>query len=398
MQYDPPQDPNVFIHRVWHEWAEKEVLLVSFYQRRKLMWNFCISEGFLWLRENALMMLMTLFLRLARGMRASNSQNPSASLASSNGPSWQKHDSFNGSVGSLATVSSATQSSLLHSEEAKKLMSREDCYTLQPGGKLETLESTKHYGSSDLQTTVSRYLLYQMDLLKLQAEAASFLSPPPYILEQFGETLASTAGTKTASVVNRVNVLTDTQAKVAQNASSEVDDDIEAFVEQKLKELEFVNQSTYLPAQMHPVFVPNHLKGHSCPHSEVHGAANIGVDSLIATELDRTFEVGKKQVSKLESSSAGSDTAKDIGESSIISKHIVNGTPWERELVGLFVELVKLKAGLGSTCLVTMKNLWHDLIKTACSLGAFRWYSVVGFSSWVWTGVSRAFVKSDREI
>ncbi|KAK6926855.1 hypothetical protein RJ641_008574 [Dillenia turbinata] len=384
------------------------------------------------------------------GMRASNSQHPAGSLASSNGPSWQKPDSFNGSVGSMTAVPSTT---LLHSEEGKKLM-----------GKLETLESTKHHSSSDFQTTLSEMRAMSnghpdtasrgsqfscppamkddhrgssvVPLIKntevsvqsysagpeksdsvspagkfqnlhsevlstntgeqLENEDSAVIGPnsslsgsmlqkstgnhslPPYILEQFGETLSSTAGTNTASVVNGVNVSrdqcdlrTDMQAQVAQNASSEADDDIEAFVEQRLKDLEFVNQSPYLPTQMHPVHVPNHLKGHSWPDSEVRGATNIGVDSLIvdnkfiggstshasgvsslsngyhenlvscATELDRTFvrscllpnEAGKKQVSKPEGSSVGSNTAKDIGESSIISNILsMDFDPWDDSL------------------------------------------------------------------
>ncbi|OVA09934.1 RNA recognition motif domain [Macleaya cordata] len=84
------------------------------------------------------------------GLRVSNGRPPTANSACSDGPAKQKPD---GSFSSV--VASSTQSSTLHTDVGKRPLVTEESHTLRLNGRVESLESSKHYIVRDCQTTVS---------------------------------------------------------------------------------------------------------------------------------------------------------------------------------------------------------------------------------------------------
>nr|GEW69971.1 DNA/RNA helicase, DEAD/DEAH box type, N-terminal [Tanacetum cinerariifolium] len=64
VQYDPPQDPDVFIHRDGRtaRLVRQGSAIVFFYQRRKHMWIFCVLvKQFHWKRVHAVKRHLTWF-------------------------------------------------------------------------------------------------------------------------------------------------------------------------------------------------------------------------------------------------------------------------------------------------------------------------------------------------
>uniref|UniRef100_A0A5B6ZGY8 CCR4-NOT transcription complex subunit 4 n=1 Tax=Davidia involucrata TaxID=16924 RepID=A0A5B6ZGY8_DAVIN len=89
------------------------------------------------------------------GMRASNSQPPSASLACSNGPSKPKPDTCSGSIVFSTAVASAAHISTLDGDVGKKLIPNEESLTIQHKGRLESPETMKQDIGTNHRATAS---------------------------------------------------------------------------------------------------------------------------------------------------------------------------------------------------------------------------------------------------
>ncbi|XVF05628.1 hypothetical protein REPUB_Repub05bG0189100 [Reevesia pubescens] len=102
--------------------------------------------------------------------------------------------------------------------------------------------------------------------------------------EHYREPLSSPAAGRSVTSPNEVRVSkeqpdwrTDMQTQVVANTSSEVEDDILSFDNQRLKDPEVISRSSYVPISLH---LSNHSRSHSLQHSETFGAANLNADAL----------------------------------------------------------------------------------------------------------------------
>lgn len=88
-------------------------------------------------------------------MRAFNNQSPSTSLASSNGPLKQKHETGGGSIEFSKAVAGTTDVPLLHGDVGKNFISNIEGQTLLHKGQEEPLKTDGQYEGTDHQTTAS---------------------------------------------------------------------------------------------------------------------------------------------------------------------------------------------------------------------------------------------------
>ncbi|XVE79702.1 hypothetical protein DITRI_Ditri14bG0079000 [Diplodiscus trichospermus] len=163
---------------------------------------------------------------------------------------------------------------------------------------------------------------------------------------------------------------TDTQTQVVGNTSSEVEEDVLSFDNQRLKDPEVISRSSYVPNSPISHHLANHSRSHSLQHCETFGAVNLNADTLfvdnkvsdslrlhgsslsslsngypekyvssgIGSDITREGslllpnEVKGKQVGRF-LGNAESNAARDTGESSIISNILsLDFDTWDESL------------------------------------------------------------------
>ncbi|XP_021690314.2 uncharacterized protein LOC110671981 isoform X2 [Hevea brasiliensis] len=172
--------------------------------------------------------------------------------------------------------------------------------------------------------------------------------------DQFREPVASPGSEKIYGPREQPDWRTDRQIQAVTNSVSEVEEDIISFDNQRLKDPEVVNRTSYLPNSANSLHVSNHSRSHSLQHNEPFSAVNVNSDPLFmdnrvgdrslvhasnynvmpngypeklyssSAGLDRNMEHsfsllnegdGGKQMGRFQEDTA----ALDVGESSIIS-------------------------------------------------------------------------------
>ncbi|XVF68631.1 hypothetical protein PTKIN_Ptkin11bG0017000 [Pterospermum kingtungense] len=141
--------------------------------------------------------------------------------------------------------------------------------------------------------------------------------------EHYREPLSSTAAGRSVTSPNGLCVSkdqsdwgTDTQTQVVGNTSSEVEEDILFFDNQRLKDPEVISRSSYVPNSPISLHLPNHSRSHSLQQSETFGAVNLNADTLfVDNKVSNSLSLHGSNVSSLPngypekyiSSSIGSD-------------------------------------------------------------------------------------------
>lgn len=161
-----------------------------------------------------------------------------------------------------------------------------------------------------------------------------------YYAEQFKESLTSPVSRKVSTTINGVCVpdeqhdwRSDSQTQVVLNTCSEVEDDILSFDNQRIKDSEVVNGTTYLSNSSHLLHHSNDLRGKSSQLDDIHNGVGSNADPIFVgrkfSEGSLTHAPGASVISngfpdKRVGNSAGLDRANasatmDVGENSIIS-------------------------------------------------------------------------------
>ncbi|XWS28925.1 hypothetical protein CRYUN_Cryun25bG0113700 [Craigia yunnanensis] len=181
-----------------------------------------------------------------------------------------------------STFDHAGQSFISSSEKAGSISSTD--------GKIQSL-------FSDMSTlTIARDVLNgHSDVVRLSSSASdhgSSSSPSNRGLQQcytehYREPLSSPAAGRSVTSPNRVCVSkeqsdwrTDTQTQLGTNTSSEAEEDILSFDNQRLKDPEVISRSSYVPNSPISLHLSNHSRSHSLQHSETFGAVNLNADPL----------------------------------------------------------------------------------------------------------------------
>ncbi|GAV71373.1 RRM_5 domain-containing protein [Cephalotus follicularis] len=193
-----------------------------------------------------------------------------------------------------------------------------------------------------------------------------------YQSEQYREQLSAPAVGKAATSINGLcasaedcDWRTDQQTHAAINMSSEIEDDVVSFDNQRLKDPEVVSRSTFLPNSANSLHLSSHSRSHSLQQNDVYGAFNVSADPLfvdskasnstflhasgvsvssngypekLVTGSDRTVdqslllpnELKGKHVGRFHSE-ADSSAGLDTGENSIIS-NILDFDTWDDSL------------------------------------------------------------------
>ncbi|GMI88924.1 hypothetical protein like AT3G45630 [Hibiscus trionum] len=73
---------------------------------------------------------------------------------------------------------------------------------------------------------------------------------------------------------------TDTHIQAVENISSEVEEDILSFDNQRLKDPELISRSSYVPNLPIPLHLSDHSRSHSLQHGEAFGSVNLNNDTL----------------------------------------------------------------------------------------------------------------------
>ncbi|GLT43258.1 hypothetical protein SLA2020_172220 [Shorea laevis] len=195
--------------------------------------------------------------------------------------------------------------------------------------------------------------------------------------EHYQESISSPVTGRSMSALNGVSVSkdqpdwgTESQTRAVINSTSEVEDDILSFDNQRLKDPEVVNRSTYLPNSASPFHSTNHSRSHSLQNNEPFNSVNLNVDNMFVDNKlsDSSLLHGsslssisngypdKLLSSGIDSDASGEgyfllsnelkgkqkgwlfgnadrDTAKDTGESSIISNMLsLDFDTWDEPL------------------------------------------------------------------
>ncbi|MFQ6619569.1 hypothetical protein Gotur_000516 [Gossypium turneri] len=80
---------------------------------------------------------------------------------------------------------------------------------------------------------------------------------------------------------------TDARIQAEKNTSSEVEEDILCFDNQRLKDPEVITRSSYVPNSPISLHLSNHSKSHSLQHNEAFGAVNLNADTLLVDDKAR---------------------------------------------------------------------------------------------------------------
>ncbi|XWS74234.1 hypothetical protein CRYUN_Cryun02cG0198100 [Craigia yunnanensis] len=194
--------------------------------------------------------------------------------------------------------------------------------------------------------------------------------------EHYREPLSSPAAGRSVTSPNGVYFSkdqsgwrTDTQTQAVANTSSEVEEDILSFDNQRLKDPEVISRSSYVPNSPISFHLSNHSRSHSLQHSQTFGAINLNADTLfVDNKVNDSLRLHGTSVSSLSNGypekyirSIGSDIntegslmlsnegkgkqmgrfhgnvesndAKDTGESSIISNMLsLDFDTWDESL------------------------------------------------------------------
>ncbi|XP_017604034.1 uncharacterized protein LOC108450777 isoform X6 [Gossypium arboreum] len=109
---------------------------------------------------------------------------------------------------------------------------------------------------------------------------------------------------------------TDARIQAEKNTSSEVEEDILSFDNQRLKDPEVITRSSYVPNSPISLHLSNHSRSHSLQHNEAIGAVNLNADTLLVDDKARdnschqganVSSLSNGYLDKYVSSSIGSD-------------------------------------------------------------------------------------------
>ncbi|KAK3036811.1 hypothetical protein RJ639_031289, partial [Escallonia herrerae] len=278
-------------------------------------------------------------LMITRGIRASNSQPPSSSIACSNGSFKHKPETPSESLAFL--TGSRGQVSILHGDTGKK--AKEESHITQHICKLEPLETVKHYINSDNRRTASEAPLtpglpatsisnsltrtpaYKdkekpirappsltssiglsgraggpgpEKVLSVAAEGKiqnlssdmSLMSLDRHQVEQQssaekfkGHLVSRAAGNGATSVEDccvtreQSDLRSDPQPQVAKVALPEVEEDILSFEVQRLKDPEVISQASFIPILSQSLHLSNDSRGYS--PQLAYGSLKVNIDS-----------------------------------------------------------------------------------------------------------------------
>ncbi|KAK6271870.1 PREDICTED: uncharacterized protein LOC18590831 isoform X1 [Theobroma cacao] len=263
--------------------------------------------------------------------------------------------------------SNVTSSTFDHAEQSFISPSEKEGNISSTDGKIQSL-------CSDMSAlTLDRNVLNGLSSLVRPSSSASdhgsSSSPGSQGLQQryidhYREPLSSPAAGRAVTSPNGVCISkeqsdwrTDMQTQAVANTSSEVEEDILSFDNQRLKDPEVISRSSYVPNSPSSLHLSNHSGSHSLHRNEGLGAINLNADTLfVDNKLSESLRFHGSSVSSLSNGypekyissssigsdiitegslllpnegkgkkmgrflgNAGSDAAKDTGESSIIS-------------------------------------------------------------------------------
>ncbi|KAK8288128.1 hypothetical protein V6Z12_D07G105200 [Gossypium hirsutum] len=77
---------------------------------------------------------------------------------------------------------------------------------------------------------------------------------------------------------------TDARIQAEKNTSSEVEEDVLSFDNQRLKDPEVITRSSYVPNSPISLHLSNHSRSHSLQHNEAFGAVNLNADTLLVDD------------------------------------------------------------------------------------------------------------------
>ncbi|KAJ7947752.1 RNA binding (RRM/RBD/RNP motifs) family protein [Quillaja saponaria] len=270
----------------------------------------------------------------AWGTRASNCQPSPVGLASANGPTKLKPDIGSGTLAFSSAVAGTTQPCTLHGDTGKRPPLAEDSYTVHPKCKNELLDPYKQLSSIDSQID-SGEKPATSDGPPATVTLSSLLSCPQSLKDSDRGSIMTTSTMNpmnatghscTTGLENEGNLTTkeevenlcsnmssininrnvrnvtaatsvhgvylsreqwnssrdsevNSQALVMTNSSTEVEEDIISFDNQRLKDPEVLCRSPYSPTSAGLLHVSNHSRPYSSQNSERHDAVNVNGDS-----------------------------------------------------------------------------------------------------------------------
>ncbi|KAA3471766.1 CCR4-NOT transcription complex subunit 4 [Gossypium australe] len=208
----------------------------------------------------------------------------SASKSLSSQLSCPPASSYNDQV---ASVPSTATNSVFDHEQSLISPVGEVGSTSTADGKIQSL-------CSDMSTlTLDKTLLNgHSDLVRPSSSASGYRSsnsPSSQGLQQcctelYSEHLSSPVGGRSMTSHNGGCVSQEqsdwrTQTQVVENTSSEVEEDVLSFDNQRIKDPEVISHSSYLPNSTVSLHLSNHSRAHSLQHSETFGAVNMNADT-----------------------------------------------------------------------------------------------------------------------
>ncbi|GMI84063.1 hypothetical protein like AT3G45630 [Hibiscus trionum] len=125
--------------------------------------------------------------------------------------------------------------------------------------------------------------------------------------EHYLEPLNSVATGRSATSPNRVSVSkeqsdwrTDAQTRAVENTSSEVEEDILSFDNQRLKDPEVISRPNYMPNSPISLHLSNHSRSHSYQYGDSLGAVNLNADTgFVDNKVSDSLQLHESRVSSI---------------------------------------------------------------------------------------------------
>ncbi|XWS71772.1 hypothetical protein CRYUN_Cryun03dG0167400 [Craigia yunnanensis] len=227
--------------------------------------------------------------------------------------------------------------------------------SIEKAGSISSTDGKIQSLCSDMSTlTLNRNLLNEhSDVVRPSTSASTHGSSSPpssqglqqCYTEHYPEPLSSPAAGRSATSPNRVFVSkeqsdcrTDTQTQAVVDQSSEIEEDILSFDNQRLKDPEVISHSSYVLNSPISLNLSNHSRSHSLQHSETFGAVNLNADTLfVDNKVSDSLRPHGSSVSSLSNGYTEKYISSNIGSGITTDGSLLLSNEGKRKQMGRFL-------------------------------------------------------------
>ncbi|GMJ15456.1 hypothetical protein like AT3G45630 [Hibiscus trionum] len=163
--------------------------------------------------------------------------------------------------------------------------------------------------------------------------------------ENYREPLNSAAAGRSVTSPNRVSVSkeqydwgTDAQTRAVVNTSSEVEEDILSFDNQRLKDPEVISRPNYMPNSPISLHLSNHSRSHSLQYGDSFGAVNLNADTaFVDNKVGDSLQFHGSGVSSLSNGYPENYTSSSIGSGITTGGYLLPSNQGKVKQMGIFL-------------------------------------------------------------